>query len=153
MNISWQYLDKRNAAIAALKDYSSMQAIIANTPSEIAEVQNHMIGVGGIQYSDMPRGPHNPTAGETRILKGIEEIDVLKERYRQAVEFMEWFQPAWNTLSDEEQVVLELFYISGDGNQTDAVLAICERFYIERSSAYKKKDRALTHLAVLLYGK
>ena len=78
MNISWQYLDKRNAAIAALKDYSSMQAIIANTPSEIAEVQNHMIGVGGIQYSDMPRGPHNPTAGENRILKGIEEIDVLK---------------------------------------------------------------------------
>lgn len=118
-----------------------------------SKVQNHMIGVGGIQYSDMPRGPHNPTAGENRILKGIEEIDVLKERYRQAVEFMEWFQPAWNTLSDEEQVVLELFYISGDGNQTDAVLAICERFYIERSSAYKKKDRALTHLAVLLYGK
>ena len=153
MNISWQYLDKRNAAIAALKDYSSMQAIIANTPSEIAKLQNHIVGISGVQYSDMPRSSHNPNAGENRILKGIEAIDVLKERYRQAVEFMEWFQPAWKTLSDEEQTVLELFYISSDRNQTDAVLTICERYYIERSSAYKKKDRALAHLAVLLYGK
>ena len=116
-----------------------------------AQIGKAVLFCVGFEYPFLVR--YGITAGENRILKGIEEIDVLKERYRQAVEFMEWFQPAWNTLSDEEQVVLELFYISGDGNQTDAVLAICERFYIERSSAYKKKDRALTHLAVLLYGK
>ncbi len=31
MNIIWQYLDKRNAAVNALKDYNSMQFIINHT--------------------------------------------------------------------------------------------------------------------------
>ena len=153
MNISWQYLDKRNAAINALKDYSSMKAIIANTKGEIAEMWNRMVGVGSVNVSDMPKGSHNPNSGEERILDGIEEIDVLKERYRQALEFMDWFQPAWDTLSDDERLVLEMFYLSADNNQLNAVYDICDHFHIERSSAYKKKDRALAHLAILLYGK
>ena len=39
MSIAWQYLDKRNAAISALKDYESMQYILAHTPSDIALVE------------------------------------------------------------------------------------------------------------------
>ena len=153
MNISWQYLDKRNAAISALKDYSSMKAIIANTKGEIAEMWNRMVGVGSTNVSDMPRGSHNPTSGEDRIVDGIEEIDVLKERYRQAVEFMDWFQPAWNSLCEDERIVLEMFFLTDGGNQLDKVNEICEQFCIERTSAYKKKDRALAHLTILLYGK
>lgn len=41
----------------------------------------------------------------------------------------------------------------GEARQTDAVGNICERFHIERSSAYNKKNRALARLALLLYGK
>lgn len=37
--------------------------------------------------------------------------------------------------------------------KTDAIEEISERFCVERSSAYKKKDRALAHLALLLYGR
>jgi len=153
MNISWQYLDKRNAAINALKDYSSMKSIIANTKEEIADVQSRMTGVGGSMPSNMPKRPQQPTATEDRIIKGIEEIDVLKERFQQAEEFMDWFQPAWDSLTGDEQTVLELFYLTDDFKQIDAVLEICDRFCIERTSAYKKKDRALSHLSVLLYGK
>ena len=130
-----------------------MKAIIANTKGEIAEMRNRMIGVGSVNVSDMPKGSHNPNSGEERILDGIEEIDVLKERYRQAMEFMDWFQPAWDTLAEDEQFVLETFFLSGDSSQTDKVNDICECYSIERSSAYKKKDRALAHLSVLLYGK
>ena len=34
-----------------------------------------------------------------------------------------------------------------------AVYTICEKYGIERSSAYNKKNRALNHLTVLLFGK
>ena len=37
MNIVWQYLDKRAAAINALKDYSSMKYIIEHTDEDIAK--------------------------------------------------------------------------------------------------------------------
>ena len=110
-----------------------------------------MSGVRSPQFDGMPR-THNPQAGEERILKGIEEIDILQERYRQAVEYMDWFKPAWEQLSSEERYVLETFY-RDEGGQTGAVYEICDHFHIERSSAYNRKNRALAKLAVLLYGK
>ena len=151
MSIIWKYLDKRSAAVDALKDYSSMEFIIANTSSEIKNTRDKMSDVRSPQFDGMPR-THNPQAGEERILKGIEEIDILQERYRQAVEYMEWFKPAWEQLSEDERYVLETFY-NEEGSQTGAVYEICDYFHIERSSAYNKKNRALTKLAVLLYGK
>ena len=89
---------------------------------------------------------------ENQILHGIAEIDVLEERNRQAEEFMAWFQPAWDALGKDEKTVLTMFYLSENG-KTDAIEEISERFCVERSSAYKKKDRALAHLALLLYGR
>lgn len=151
MSIIWKYLDKRSAAVDALKDYSSMEFIIANTSSEIKNARDKMSGVRSPQFDGMPR-THNPQAGEERILKGIEEIDILQERYRQAVEYMEWFKPAWEQLSADERYVLETFY-DEECSQTGAVYEICDHFNIERSSAYNRKNRALAKLAVLLYGK
>ena len=40
-----------------------------------------------------------------------------------------------------------------ESKQVDSVGEICERFHIERTSAYKRKDRALSRLTLLLYGK
>ena len=106
MSIAWNYLDKRSAAMAALKDYRSMKAILATTAEEIANVRQDMA----------------------------------------------WFQPAWDALGEDEKTVLTMFYLSENG-KTDAIEEISERFCVERSSAYKKKDRALAHLALLLYGR
>lgn len=149
MSIMWKYLDKKNATIRALEDYSSMQFIIDNTDVRIRQEQSRMVGLASPNMDSMPH-IHNPQAGEDRILNGIEEIDILKERYRQAVEYMGWFVPAWKQLSEEERYVLETFY---DDNVEGAVYEICDHFNIERSSAYNKKNKALSHLTVLLFGK
>ncbi|MEH2953441.1 hypothetical protein VV089_10705 [Candidatus Merdisoma sp. JLR.KK011] len=151
MSIIWKYLDKRSAAVDALKDYSNMKFIIEHTDDEIKAAYEKMGGVSSPQSDGMPR-THNPHAVEDRMIKGIEEIDVLKERYRQAVEYMAWFLPAWEELSGDERYVLETFY-SDEERQTDSVYDICDRFHIERTSAYKKKNRALQKLVTLLYGK
>lgn len=152
MSVMWKYLDKRPAAIAAIKDYDAMQFIISHTGEEIRNSYDYMSGVGGMRLDGMPHA-HNPHAGEERIINGIEEIDILKERYRQAVEYMDWFKPAWEQLSEEERYCLEAFY--GDGNTygSSAAASIAEYFSIEQSSAYKRKNRALDHLTVLLFGK
>ena len=153
MNIIWHYLDKRTAAVNALKDYGSMRYIIDHTDEEIDTIHNRISAFGSPALSHMPKGSRNPQANEDRIIAGIDEIDVLKERYRQAVEYMDWFQPAWMALSEDERYVLQTFYWHEDELQTDAVYAVCDHFNIERSSAYNKKNRAIQHLALLLYGK
>lgn len=89
MSIIWKYLDKRSAAVDALKDFSSMRFIIEHTDDEIKTAYEKMGGVKSPQFDGMPRS-HDPQAGEERMIKGIEEIDVLKERYRQAAEYMAW---------------------------------------------------------------
>ena len=152
MTIAWIYLDKRGATIDALKDYASMEFIIQNQPDELAEAEERLVSVPSAVLNGLPRA-HNPHAGETRLAASLDEIDVLKERYRRALEYMEWFRPAWDALSEDEQFVLTAFYLSPDSQQGDAVAAICDNFNIERSSAYNKKNRALTRLALLLYGK
>ena len=152
MSIIWKYLDKRSAAVDALKDYGSMKFIIGHTDEDIKSAYEKMGGVSSPQLDGMPRS-YNPQASEDRIVKGIEEIDVLKERYRQALEYMAWFLPAWEELTEDERYVLQTFY--GEDNQygASAIYDICDRFGIERSSAYNRKNRALSHLVTLLFGK
>lgn len=153
MNIAWLYLDKRNAVINAIKDYESMRYIIQTAPSEITATQESMTSIGSPALSDMPKGPRDPHAAENRIVKAMDSISLLNERYRRAEEYMAWFLPAWKILSEQEQFVLSRFYMDDESKQVDSVGEICERFHIERTSAYKKKDRALSRLTLLLYGK
>ena len=149
MGIAWKYLDKKSAAADAVKDYGSMKFIIEHTDDEIKAAYEKMGGVSSPQFDGMPH-THNPHAAEDRMAEGMDEISVLRERYREAVEFMAWFKPAWEELSEDERYVLECFYMGADG---PAVNAVCERFQIERNSAYRRKNRALSKLSVMLYGK
>lgn len=152
MSIMWKYLDKRSATIAAIKDYDAMQFIINSTDDEIKRTYEKMTSVSSPKWDGMPHA-HNPQAGEDRVLKTIAEIDILKERYRQAVEYMDWFKPAWDQLTDDEQYCLETFY--GDGNTygSSAAYYIAEYLHVEQPTAYKRKNRALDRLTVLLFGK
>ena len=152
MSIGWKYLDKRLVTEAAIKDYRDMQFIIRNTSEDIRQTGNGMVDIQSPRLDGMPHA-HNPGAFEDRVIDGIEEIDTIKERYRQAVEYMGWFQPAWEELSEDERFVLSEFY-GGCGDYGDGTAwHIAERFNIDRSSAYRKKNRALDHLTTLLFGK
>ncbi len=152
MSIAWKYLDKRRGALQAVKDYGSMKFIIENTDDEIKQVYSRMIGVGSPGMDGMPHA-HDPKAGEERLVSGIEEIDVLKERYRQAMEYMDWFVPAWESLSEDERYVLRAFYGNDAYDSDSPIEDICREYHIERSSAYNRKNRALDHLVTLLFGK
>lgn len=152
MTIAWIYLDKRSATVEALKDYTSMLFILQHQPEALEEAEAKKTSLPSAIPTGMPRGT-NLHAVESRLVAAIDEIDVLKERYRRALEYMDWFQPAWDALSADEQFVLTEFYAGEDGKQSDTIGNICDYFHIERSSAYNKKNRALARLTLLLYGK
>lgn len=99
--------------------------------------------------------PHacDPKAGEERIVSAISEIDIIKERYRQAIEYMDWFKPAWEELTDDERYCLEIFYGDSNSYGSNAAYYVAEYLHIEQPTAYKRKNRALDRLTVLLCGK
>ena len=55
MNIIWHYLDKRTAAVNALKDYGSMRYIIDHTDEEIDTIHNRLSSVGTPALSHAPK--------------------------------------------------------------------------------------------------
>ncbi|WP_418790930.1 hypothetical protein [Phosphitispora sp. TUW77] len=151
MNIVWQYLDKKLAAINALKDYSNMEYIIEHTDTDIAAIHEKIESPKSSILTGMPKA-NNPKATEERLASCIDEINVLKERYRQALEYMEWFKPAWGALTEDEQFILTEFFVE-DVRKTEAINNIGEKLFLERAQVYRRKDKALNHLALLLYGK
>ena len=151
MSVMWKYLDKRSATIEAMKDYESMQFILRDTGEAVRDAGDRMCGVRSPSFDGMPKASGGGHGFEDRILDGIEEIDILKERYRQAAEYMAWFEPAWEELSQDEKYILEAFYRDGEGS--GGAMRVMERYCIEQTSAYKRKNRALDHLTVLLFGK
>lgn len=152
MTIAWIYLDKKIAAIDALKDYASMEYIIQNHPDEVEDVRDRMTALPSSIPTGIPR-QKDPHAVETRLAASLDEIDVLKERYRRALEYMEWFGPAWDALTEDEQFILTELFLREGISKTEAILNIGEHLHIERSWVYKKRDQAMERLTLLLYGK
>lgn len=151
MEIFWKYIDKRAASIAALKDRASMQYIIDHTDEEIKQLYESVTDPGGINLEKVsPSGDIH--AGETRIASVIDRESVLRHRYEEAWEYMKWFNDAWNGLSKDDQYILEEFYGKEHDYGDAAIEDLAEHFNIERSSAYRRKNRAVERLTLLLYG-
>ena len=148
--IAWKYLDKQAATVSALKDFENMTCIISLTPDKIKNAEDDMATPRGNSIYDMPYA-RNLHSHEDMTLNSISKIDVLKERYKQSVEFMDWFKPVWYILSEEEQIILSEFYFV-TGKKIDAVENLSEILFCGRSDIYRGKDKAVEHLSVLLYG-
>jgi len=152
MTIAWIYLDKKSAAVEALKDYASMEYIINHHAERLEDVEEDMVSVQSASITELSK-QRNPHAGETWIAYSLDEIDVLKERYRQALEYMEWFRPAWVQLDEDERFILTEFFLREDISKAEAIGNVGEKLLIERTHVYRRKDKSLNHLALLLYGK
>ena len=152
MKIAWVYLDKHCAAADAVKDFVIMDFIVRNHSDKMLESQSRMMAIHSPAFTEMPRCS-DPFSPEAQVASAIDEMDIVQERYRRALEYMEWFRPAWKALTEDERYVLEEFYQGADGSVIDGIANICNRYHIERSAAYKRKSRALYRLTTMLYGK
>lgn len=151
MEIFWKYIDKRGAAIAALKDRPYMQYIIDHTDQEIKELYQALSDPRSVQF-EYTSSSGDVHAGESKIAGAIDKSSVMEHRYEEALAYMKWFEGAWEALSEDDRYVLEAFY-GKDREYGDGVAdEISEVFHIERSSAYRRKNRAVEKLALLLYG-
>ena len=151
-DITWRYVDRRAAAINALRDYVTMETIIDNTPDDLKAIESDLPSLSS-PVLDGGRRAFNPTAVEDKILNHLERIDNRTRKYLQAKDYMDWFNPAWQALTDEERDVLEVCFLSGYESATDAIYEVQERLNVERSTAYNRRKTALDHLTSLLYGR
>jgi len=149
--IAWKYIDKQSAAIAAVRDYNNMRAIINNTPDDIKSLYDRMVSPRSSRMTGMPR-VNNPRVGEDIIVKSLDKLDVMQERYRQAIEYMAWFESAWGTLTDTEQTTIREFFMTGDLRSGATARLMYKLDYSERQ-VFRIKETALKRLSHMLFGK
>lgn len=147
----WDYFDYRKAAITVLQDYATQAIILEHSDTKAAQMRQSLTNIASPRTDGMP-GAHNPKAGEGRIASVLDGIDALKLRKEKAQAYMDWFTPAWEALGDDDRLVLETFFLDGLSAE-DAAVKIADHFYVERKSAFGKKQRALARFARLLYGR
>ena len=83
---SWRGVDRRAAAINALRDYSTMQTIIDTTDDDLKAITEDIPTVSSPKLDGMPGGGFNPHGAEERIMAHLERIDNRQRRYLQTPE-------------------------------------------------------------------
>lgn len=149
--IAYKYIDTKGATIAALRDYKNMRAIIDNTPEKVKETYTNIININAIKINDVPQQSYVHYQ-EDKIIKSLDKIDLLEERYKIALEYMKWFTPAWNSLKKDEKVILEKFYMAGN-LKSGATKQLCEDLYSSSSTIDRIRRKSLEKLSLVLYGK
>ena len=147
--IALKYINKNAAAIAAIRDYNNMRFVINNTPQEIKDVYEKMASPRSPKLSGMPYA-RNSKGGADKLAAQIDKLDILRERYSQAIEYMAWFEPAWSSLTDTEQHILVEFYMS-DNQKSGATYRLMSELNYSESHIERLRSNALNHLRSLLY--
>ena len=151
MRIAWRYIDKHKATINAIGDYGNQRAIINTTPEEIKAFFDRMATPTSSHLSGMPRS-RNPHASEEKMTDGIDRLDLLRDRYSDALEYMAWFEPAWGTLTDTEQTVLSEFYAS-ENLKSGACIRLQNKLSFGEAQIQRIRGKALSRLITLLFGR
>lgn len=149
MHPMFDYLDYKKAAIAALQDYGNQAIILEHADDLSAYTRMSMTAIPAPSYSGMPSA-HNPRAAENRLVGAISRLEELSNRKMRAKAYMDWFTPMWEQLSEEDKFVLDAFFLDGTSSE-EAAIKVAEHFYVERKTAFQKKQRAVARIAKLLY--
>ena len=138
---------KREAA-DRLRGYEAQKQALESIPTELRRLES---AYAGLRSAAADRTPVSG-GGEDRedaLLSNIVHRDELKRRLKEAKLWVSMVDKALAVLTDEERLVLDRFYIHrAKGN----VGELCERLNLEQSAVYDRRDRALRHFTLALYG-
>lgn len=135
-------------AIAKLRDYSARKAALVNIPDEIARLE---ADCGRIRSATTDATPVQG-GGSTREDMMLSNICLRQELEKRLADTKVWLaimDAALEELADDERLVLDRFYINPHKGSVDR---LCEELCIEKAGVYKRKDKALRHFTVILYG-
>ena len=138
----------KREAIDKLKNYEARREALENIPKEIKRLESAYAGIRSATTDGTPVSGGSNTR-EDSMLSNIVHRDELKRRLKEARLWVAQVDKALAVLDDEERLVLDRFYIH---RAKGAVEALCESLSLEKSAVYDRRDKALRHFTLALYG-
>ena len=138
----------KREAIDKLKNYEAHKQALENIPREIKRLESAYTVLRSASTENAPVSGGGGTR-EDCVLSNIVLRDKLKRRLKEARLWTAQVDKALAVLGEEEKLVLDRFYIH---RAKGAVEALCESLSLEKSAVYDRRDKALRHFTLALYG-
>ena len=138
----------KKEAIEKLKEYNARKQAITSIPMEIAQLESAVRGIRSAS-ADGVAISGGGSGREDMLLSNICKREELKRSLAAAKVWVSQVDTALSVLDQEERLILDRFYINPARGNVDR---LCCELNVEKSQVYARKDAALRHFTISLYG-
>ena len=140
-------MDWKNEAIEKLCNFEAMKSAVENLQQEILRLELEHTAIKAADPGQVSRSAGGRS--EDRLLTNIVKRQELNNRLAQAKNWVEQVTRALSALTYEERLIMDKCYIKPEKCAVDN---LCYDLQIEKSSVYRKRDKALLMFTTALYG-
>lgn len=141
--MNWKY-----EAIDKLKGYEAHKRALENIPREIKRLEGAFVSIRSATTNTAPVSGGG-SSREDAMLTNIAHREELERTLKQAKAWVKMVEAGLAVLDDEERRVLDRFYINRAKGNVDW---LCEELNVEKATVYRRRDGALRHFTIALYG-
>lgn len=136
----------KREAEQTLREYAARKNAVERIPDEIAALEARFRSIRAPRLDGSARGEQTVEDG---WIENIMRRDKLTRALYVASEEVRQTEKGLQKLSEQERRILDLFYIR---RTHDSVERLMDELHLERSQVYERKDRALRHFTLAMYG-
>lgn len=138
----------KSEAMEKLRLYEAKKRSLQSIPEEIRRLESDMKSIRSAAADGTPVSGGG-SGREDMMLNNIVLREELERSLEQAKMWVALVDAGWEILTEEERLILERFYVHPEKGNVDR---LCGELGVEQSSVYRRRDRALYHFTVCLYG-
>lgn len=135
-------------AAEKLRRYDAVRRAVVNIPQELARLKAEYTAVGSGRPELLPGGK-DVHKREDWLMNNLICQQELQRSLEQSVQWMESMNRALGALEPEERLVMHHLYMYP---QADSLEQLCQKLDVEKSSIYRRRDRALQKFTLAMYG-
>ena len=138
----------KEEAIEKLKRYNAMHTAQQNIGREITRLKEEAFA---IRRADPSATPVRGGGGryDEQLMNNIVKRQELAWTLKQVKLWITNTERGLQALNDEERQVLQRLYLYPEKGAIDR---LCEELCLEQSSVYRRRDQALEHFTIAMYG-
>lgn len=138
----------KHEAVNKLRSYKAHRQALRSIPEEIKRLELAYAGIRGAANDGAPVAGDG-SAREDALLSNIVHREELARRLEESRLWVEIVNRAFGVLTAEERLVLEQMYIRQGKGAADS---LCAQMGVEKATIYRRRDAALRHFTLALYG-
>ena len=140
--------EKQRITISILKDWRIQAWKREREQGKIEAANESLYGVKTSNLSS-PHVSGSSSDGSSARDGAIDRKAIAIKKLEQTEEYFDEIEPCWNWLTDDEKYMLEARFV--DHDERDGIQRIMAKYFIGKTEAYNRSQKALRKLAKLLF--